>query len=100
MAEGRLTARAVASITVAGRYGDGRNLYLAVSPSGTKSWVFRYKRDGKARERGLGAFPLVSLADARRKAEDARRVVSAGSDPLDLKKAASASRKAEKAVPT
>jgi integrase len=65
-----------------GRYGDGGGLYLLVGPTGAKSWVFRWKTDGKERSMGLGAFEAVSLADARIKADECRRLRGAGKDPL------------------
>jgi integrase len=68
--------------------GDGRGLYLRVMPSGSKHWIFRYKRDGKSHELGLGAYPAVTLADARDKAIANRRQIAAGTDPLTEKRAA------------
>lgn len=66
----------------AGRHGDGGGLYLNVTPSGTRSWLFMWVRDGKRREMGLGAYPAVTLAAARRKAEKCRTDVSEGRDPI------------------
>jgi len=77
----------VASLKGRGRYGDGGGLYLQVTATGTKSWLFRYMLNGKAREMGLGAVPLVPLAEAREKAIQARRQVKAGIDPLDARQA-------------
>ena len=45
-----------------GRHSDGGGLYLNVSPSGSKTWLFMWARDGKRREMGLGSYPVVSLA--------------------------------------
>ncbi|MGB8604862.1 Arm DNA-binding domain-containing protein, partial [Bradyrhizobium sp.] len=47
-----LTARQVAKLTEPGRYGDGRGLYLQVTPTGAHSWLLRYERGG--RERAMG----------------------------------------------
>ena len=47
---------------------DGGGLYLRVSATGAKSWVFRFQLDGKRRDMGLGPFPDISLAEARGKA--------------------------------
>ena len=70
-----------------GRHSDGGGLYLNVSPTGTKSWVFMWTpRGGKRKEMGLGAYPAVSLAKARTKAADCRSAVADGRDPLDEKK--------------
>lgn len=65
-----------------GRHGDGGGLYLNVSATGSKSWVFLWKRDGKAREMGLGSYPAVSLSKARELARQAREDVAAGRDPI------------------
>ena len=51
-------------------------------PSGSRRWVFLYKRDGKRREMGLGSESTVSLAEARRKRDEARRQLAEGSDPI------------------
>jgi len=69
-----------------GRHGDGGGLYLNVSATGSKSWVFLWKRDGKGREMGLGSYPAVSLAKARDLARQAREDVAAGRDPIDARK--------------
>ena len=65
-----------------GRHSDGGGLYLYVSPSGTKSWVFMWTRGGRRREMGLGAYPAVSLAKARQKALGCRNAVQDGRDPI------------------
>ena len=49
-----LTARQVETIKTPGRHADGGNLYLNVTASGAKSWVFLYVRSGRQREMGLG----------------------------------------------
>ena len=81
-----LTAVAISKMSKPGRYAAGDGLYLQVSQPGTKAWVFRYQRDGKARHMGLGPVGLVSLADAREKARDARRQLLDGLDPLERRK--------------
>ncbi len=82
----RLTSRAVDAANP-GKHSDGGGLYLIVAPSGARKWVFRYMREGKAREMGLGPASGNTLADARRKAEDAARSLMNGSDPLVQKAA-------------
>ena len=64
-----------------GYVGDGGGLWLRTKHS-SKSWCFRYTFRGKAREMGLGPYPVVSLAEARDKAAAARKQVAAGIDPL------------------
>jgi integrase len=71
-----------------GYYGDGAGLYLQVSKTGSKSWIFRYIRGGKERQMGLGPLHTVSLAKAREKARECRASLLEGADPLDLRKAA------------
>ena len=82
----RLSAKTVASIKEPGRHADGGNLYLSVSRSGSKSWSFFYKTGGRMREMGLGSFTAISLAEAREKAQAARRDLANGIDPLERKK--------------
>src|SRR6185312_3729073 len=65
-----------------GRHSDGGGLYLWVSPKGSKSWVFMWTRDGKRREMGLGAYPVVTLAKARSKAAECRTAIEEGRDPI------------------
>ena len=81
----RLPARAVETITKPGRHSDGGNLYLSISPDGTrKRWVFLYTLAGKQREMGLGAAgaKAVSLKEVRVKARSLRELVAEGIDPL------------------
>lgn len=71
-----------------GRYGDGGGLFLLVKPTGKRSWVFRYKKDGKTRDMGLGSATgagAVTLAEARDKASKLKRLTREGIDPLDAK---------------
>lgn len=83
----KLTARQVAQFAVPGYYGDGGGLWLQVSPTGSKSWIFRYRFAGKAREMGLGPLHTVSLADARERALVQRKLVLDGVDPIESRKA-------------
>ena len=55
--ENRLSAVTVATSKGAGMYADGGGLYLQISNSGSKSWVFRFRFQGRRREMGLGALP-------------------------------------------
>jgi hypothetical protein len=79
----KLAALAVANAKTPGLYGDGGGLYLQVSPSGTKSWLFRYKVSGRGRYMGLGSLTTVSLAEARAAASECRRLRLQGIDPID-----------------
>lgn len=80
-----LSARKVESAEP-GKHGDGRGLFLFVKPSGARSWVLRYQLAGRRRDLGLGAYPEVTLASAREKALEARRLIAEGRDPLSERK--------------
>jgi hypothetical protein len=78
---GKLSARRVET-AAAGTHEDGSGLRLVVRPSGARSWVLRYQLQGRRRDLGLGRWPEITLARAREKAMDARRLVAEGRDPL------------------
>jgi integrase len=82
----RLTALAVAKTTKPGRYHDGLGLYLFVGPTSSKSWVFRYRRQGRLHDTGLGPVHTVSLAQARAKALEYRRMRLDGIDPIEARR--------------
>ena len=86
---GKLTVADVRAINKPGRYADGDTLFLYVAPGGTKSWVQRLTINGRRRDIGLGGWPLVTLADARDKAIDNRRLARSGGDPLAARRRAS-----------
>lgn len=69
-----------------GLYGDGDGLYLAVAKGGSKSWIYRYQMDGRRRDLGLGGYPAVTLAQARIRRDEARKLVRLeGIDPLAVR---------------
>ena len=80
-----LTALGIKALSAPGLYADGAGLYLRIAPGGSKRWVLRLRIDGKRRELGLGGFPAVSLANARRKAEAMRETAADGRDPTRRK---------------
>jgi integrase len=95
---GKLSNARVKSLNQTGRYGDGGGLWLQVSKWQTKSWILRYWVDGKERCHGLGAYPLIGLADARELALKARRDLRInGVDPIDSRKSARIARRLEQA---
>jgi integrase len=67
-----------------GLHHDGRGLYLQVK-NGGRSWVFRYMLNGKARYMGLGPYPGVSLAGARREADVCRKLIRDSIDPIEAR---------------
>jgi integrase len=82
-----LSARKVESLSKRGFYCDGGGLYLQVSKTGSKSWVFRYLIHDRIRDMGLGSIKTFSLAEAREIARICRQRVSLGYDPLNEKQA-------------
>lgn len=87
-----LTARGVETMKRPGLYADGHGLYLQVSATGAKSWIFRYvspagETKGRRRDMGLGSIRFMGLADARRKAQDLSGQLQEGTDPLEARKA-------------
>lgn len=79
----RLTALTVRHLSGPGRYPDGGGLYLQITPSGGKSWIFRYTLARRERQMGLGPIEFVSLAQARERAREARKQLYEGQDPLE-----------------
>ena len=70
------------------RLKDGGGLYLLVKSNGAKWWRLDYSINGKRKTISLGVYPVTGLADARRKAEDAKKIISKGIDPSELRKEA------------
>ena len=82
---GKLTSKTIESLartSASGKTNDGDGLYFQVSKSGTTSWIFRYKLDGRSREMGLGPYPTVTLSEARQLAAHQRKILATGADPL------------------
>ncbi len=65
---------------------DGSGLYLLIESSGSKLWRFRYRFDGKEKMLSLGAYPDVSLAVARTRRDDSRKVLAEGVDPAQKRR--------------
>ena len=97
----KLTAAEAKSIKRPGMYRAGDTLYLRISSTGAKSWVQRILVDGRRRDIGLGSFSLVSLAEAREKAHQNRRLARVdGVNPLAAKRKAKVPTFAEAALKT
>jgi integrase len=80
-----LTARQ-AQTKGAGLYADGGGLYLRVTPTDARMWLYRFQMAGRRRDMGLGAADLYSLAEARQKALEARKLVAEGIDPIEARR--------------
>jgi integrase len=94
----RLTATKIGGRLDSGYYGDGGCLYFRVAPAGSRSWVFRYALNGRTRDMGLGAYPTLTLAMARDRALEMRRLVADGIDPIDRRRAILADGRVENAT--
>ncbi|EPN6881907.1 tyrosine-type recombinase/integrase, partial [Providencia rettgeri] len=66
---------------------DGGGMYLEVAPNGSKYWRMKYRYAGKEKRLALGVYPSISLAQARAKREEAKRILALGDDPSLVKKA-------------
>ena len=84
---GKLTDVRVRKTAHTGLHNDGYGLYLKVTDGGARSWIFRFKIGGRTRDMGLGPYPEISLADAREKAADARKLTRQDIDPIEARRA-------------
>lgn len=66
--------------------GDGLGLSLLIEPNGSKSWRFRYRYAGKPKMISLGVYPTITLADARSRRDEARKLVAEGKNPSEVRK--------------
>lgn len=88
----KLTALTIRKKLAPGLYADGDGLYLQVSGYGTKAWIFRFMRIGRARKMGLGPVSVkagdarITLSQARQKAAEARGLLVDGIDPIEARK--------------
>jgi integrase len=80
---GKLNHLAVSRASKRGYLSDGGGLYLQISAGGAKSWVFRYREAGRLRELGLGAAHTFTLAEARKRATEQRKLRADGTDPIE-----------------
>jgi len=71
---------------------DGGGLFLLVTPSGGKLWYLKYRFAGKERKLSFGTYPSLSLADARQRREDAKKLLVNDVDPGEVKKAQKAAK--------
>jgi integrase len=93
----RLSSLAVERAKAPGYVHDGGGLYLQVTATGGKSWAYRFSLGGRRRDMGLGPYPAVSLAAARKAASEARSLVKAGQDPIAARDAHRARQRLENA---
>src|SRR5438270_6488971 len=92
----RLSAMAAKAAIEPGLHPDGNGLYLHIGASGSRSWILRYRHGGRRHDIGLGPYPLISLADARQRANQRRRLLVDGINPLAERRAQRATEAAER----
>jgi len=68
----QLTEAKIRTLTNTGLHPDGAGLYLQLRPGGAKSWIYRFRLNGRTRDMGLGALVDVSLVKARERHPAAR----------------------------
>lgn len=74
---------------------DERGLFLLVNPSGSKYWRWKFRVDGKEKLLSFGTYPDVGLREAREKRDEAKKLMAAGIDPAQNRKAQKAARTEE-----
>jgi integrase len=94
---GRLSSLKVANAREPGMLADGDGLYLQVTRGNARSWIFRYFRNGKSHEMGLGSLKAVGVAAARLKAAECRGLLADGIDPIAARDGERAQRAVEDA---
>lgn len=70
------------------RYSDEKGMYLEVTPKGGMYWRVKYRIEGKEKRLSIGVYPNVTLAEARRKRDEARQQIEQGIDPSAAKQQA------------
>jgi integrase len=90
----RAALKAAAEAGKASKITDGGGLLLEARPTGAGWWRFRYRFGGREGMLSLGTYPEVSLADARRKRDEARKLIAAGQNPSEVRKADKAAKAA------
>ena len=77
------------------KHPDGGGLYLYASPTGGKLWRMDYRHEGKRKTLSMGAYPAVSLKEARTRREEAKAQIAQGIDPCGHKQAIKKATRAE-----
>jgi hypothetical protein len=78
----KLTDATIRSMTKPGLFADGDGLYIQISLSGTRSWIFRSMIAGRPGKLGIGKYPKINLAEARAKARKVRTLIDEGRNPF------------------
>ena len=83
----KLTDAKLRNLSAPGKHFDGGGLYLELTAAGGRYWRLKYRHGGKEKRLAFGVYPLVGLKDARDQAAEARKVLQAGADPGEQRKA-------------
>lgn len=86
MALSEFAARKAKPRDKAYKLADGGGLYLHVQPGGSKLWRLKYRYQGREKLLSFGPYPLLSIAEARKKRDDAKKLLMEGTDPGQQKK--------------
>ena len=78
----KLTSFIIQNLKTPGVHTDYDGLRLRVTKSGTKQWIYRYRWYGKTKDMGLGSFPEISLAEARKKRDQNKHLILKNIDPI------------------
>jgi Arm DNA-binding domain len=78
--------RQVKATDITQKLSDGGGLQLWIEPKGSKLWRLAYRYDGKQKKLAIGVYPVVTLAEARDRREQAKRLLASGVDPGQQKK--------------
>lgn len=82
----RLSDMKIKSLRKKGLHADGQSLYLRITDSGTKSWIFRFMLGGRRRDMGFGHYPSITLSEARELAREAHAAIQRGIDPVEARR--------------
>jgi integrase len=82
----RLSDTKIRSLRKKGLHADGQSLYLRITESGSKSWIFRFMLGGRRRDMGLGHYPSITLSEARELAREAHAAIQRGIDPVEARR--------------
>src|SRR5665213_798526 len=81
----KLSALEISRLKLPGFYHTGDGLYLRISKAGATSWIYRYMLSGHQHDMGVGPYPSFSLAEARAKLVELRKLKHNGIDPIDAR---------------
>lgn len=94
----KLTNAKLRSLPIGKKVSDGGGLYYQPTATNRGKWSYRFARDGKSHEMGLGVYPEVTLKEARMRHAEQRKVFMSGKDPLENKRILERQRKAKEAM--